>query len=339
MMTDSFRSNESNESAAQALKEKLEDDAQRLSDVAAEHFLQKLKASIKTEPRKATLYCEGFVHFQGSVNETYWEESLSTINPPVNIRFRPNGEGDTSNIEKQIISSEKLHSLLSAYCPASFSLREESVINRGFRKASRLTSSEFTTTFCPSEAGIIDVITQLLLPQTNQKKHKRSFRIKNPTIERHLPPLTAVMQAEFYSLKVYSTPWGKREIDTPRKLKRNRKPWTYDWRTFVSPQPCPVAPIRATQKVSQSSSLHDTRLSSRGLAQTQLFSLYTNMNTNFLPSSLKGADMLLYKAACALGLWCRAVPGLMVPRAFSEYYSWKRKTKRRVLFSSTRFGL
>lgn len=57
---------------------------------------------------------------------------------------------------------------------------------------------------------------------------------------------------------------------------------------------------------------------------------HTNKHLNFLPSSLKGADMVLWEAASAHGLWCQVVPvmqtydgGFLVDDQFSCVYEWQ----------------
>lgn len=58
----------------------------------------------------------------------------------------------------------------------------------------------FATSFCPYEAGIVGIISQLLLPQLTQDEHTRSIN------------------AELYKLNVYGAPSGefKAHVDTPR---------------------------------------------------------------------------------------------------------------------------
>ena len=48
---------------------------------------------------------------------------------------------------------------------------------------------------------------------------------------------------------------------------------------------------------------------------------HTNAHDNFLPGSLKGADVSLYETACALGLWCKVVPLMK----YKQSKSWKKE--------------
>ena len=45
---------------------------------------------------------------------------------------------------------------------------------------------------------------------------------------------------------------------------------------------------------------------------------HTSKHLNFLPDSLKGADMSFYETASALGLWCRVVP--IMKGGYRYYY-------------------
>jgi hypothetical protein len=51
---------------------------------------------------------------------------------------------------------------------------------------------------------------------------------------------------------------------------------------------------------------------------------HTINHINFLPSSLKGADMSFYETTCDLGLWCRVVPVIQVECGSSDYYEGKK---------------
>ncbi|EME83948.1 uncharacterized protein MYCFIDRAFT_152230 [Pseudocercospora fijiensis CIRAD86] len=97
-------------------------------------------------------------------------------------------------------TSSDFQALLSACQPASFGRGGDEVHDEEYRKAGKLDRSAFATSFCPYEAGIIDVVGQLLLPQTKHLKDKRSIK------------------AQLYKLNIYSGPNGKfkAHVDTPR---------------------------------------------------------------------------------------------------------------------------
>lgn len=57
-----------------------------------------------------------------------------------------------------------LHHLINDCTPATFGRNGKDVYDESYRRAGALGAEHFMTDFCPHEAGIIDIITQLLLP-------------------------------------------------------------------------------------------------------------------------------------------------------------------------------
>ena len=57
-----------------------------------------------------------------------------------------------------------LHLLLKDCTPATFGLSGKDVYDESYRRAVALNANAFMTDFCPYEAGIIDIVTQFLLP-------------------------------------------------------------------------------------------------------------------------------------------------------------------------------
>ena len=51
--------------------------------------------------------------------------------------------------------------------PASFGYKGEDVLDESYRKAIKMDTTAFSVAFCPYEAGIIDVIAQVLLPNAS----------------------------------------------------------------------------------------------------------------------------------------------------------------------------
>ncbi|OTA98261.1 hypothetical protein M426DRAFT_77076 [Hypoxylon sp. CI-4A] len=85
--------------------------------------------------------------------------------------------------------------------PATFGYQGKDVYDETYRKATKLDSSEFSTSFCPYSVGIIDTITQFLLPDSPHKTSGMG------------------VEADLYKLNViYSAPFGmfKAHVDTPR---------------------------------------------------------------------------------------------------------------------------
>ncbi|KAF3009733.1 hypothetical protein E8E13_009219 [Curvularia kusanoi] len=82
--------------------------------------------------------------------------------------------------------------------PASFGYRGKDVIDGSYRNAVKLDSSAFTTNFCPYKVGIIDTLSQSLLPIRNERYQG--------------------ICADLYKLNIYEGPSGmfKAHVDTPR---------------------------------------------------------------------------------------------------------------------------
>lgn len=85
---------------------------------------------------------------------------------PVQIRFGPDGAGRTLNLLPSPNNTSALQGLLASCTPATFGRGKQDVLDESYRKVTKLDPSEFATTFCPYEAGIIDVVAQFLLPKS-----------------------------------------------------------------------------------------------------------------------------------------------------------------------------
>lgn len=95
------------------------------------------------------------------------QASEEGVTSPVTIRW-----DSTDQIEKVVLPTTDpslVQRLIKSTQPASFGLKGQDVIDESYRKASKLDPSAFSTTFCPYEAGIIDVLGQTLLPLPQSK--------------------------------------------------------------------------------------------------------------------------------------------------------------------------
>ncbi|KAK3667971.1 hypothetical protein LTR22_001038 [Elasticomyces elasticus] len=126
----------------------------------------------------------------------------STISS-VQIRFGDESEGLTATLPaRSEVATRNLSTLIETCAPAAFGRGGEDVFDETYRKARKLDTSQFATTFCPYANGIIDVVAQMLLPSI--AGHQRGVK------------------AELYKLNVYSGPSGKfkSHVDTPRSEKQ-----------------------------------------------------------------------------------------------------------------------
>ena len=199
------------ERAAQKAKVKADkENAKTLAEMAEAKVLKELSHSLKTHARSATFACGGSVAFKTtSAGETdvdgrtdaddkpSIEQSTSKtkddagnaeeepVDPSntisaidtIQVRFGKTDQGITVLFDQAGIPHADIDKLVAACQPATFGLDGKDVLDEDYRKAGKLDKADFATSFCPYEAGIIDVITQLLVPQFEHEKHSRSIRV------------------------------------------------------------------------------------------------------------------------------------------------------------------
>lgn len=137
-------------------------------------FLKDLKSSVKAQARSATFACGGSVPFK---TKGAADQEAGKAIEAIQIRFGENGKGLVLTLPRDGASMRELNALVDECQPASFGRGNEEVHDEDYRKAGKLDRSAFATTFCPYEAGIIDVISQLLVPQTKQDMQHCSIKV------------------------------------------------------------------------------------------------------------------------------------------------------------------
>lgn len=165
-----------------------------------QQLLRRLQSSINQETLDATFACGGSIPIAPAGSG---EQAPARTIKPVTIRFQDHKS--TGHVlrfpDKTQLDPDALDALLRACQPATFGRGDQDVLDASYRKAGKLDTNAFDTNFSPYETGIIDSITQLLLPSLcGHGDYKRSVR------------------AELYKLNVYSGPDGKfkAHVDTPR---------------------------------------------------------------------------------------------------------------------------
>jgi antitoxin (DNA-binding transcriptional repressor) of toxin-antitoxin stability system len=150
------------------------EDATSISTTMANDVAQKLFEYLSS----STFACGGSVEIcspgvsaakiTGATKDTPESEfsDLSSIEP-VTIRW-----DSTSSIEKLILpltagdmtkELSPVAKLVAGTQPASFGFQSQDIVDETYRKASKLDASAFSTSFCPYETGIIDIIGQALV--------------------------------------------------------------------------------------------------------------------------------------------------------------------------------
>ncbi|KAK5114956.1 hypothetical protein LTR85_009994 [Meristemomyces frigidus] len=364
--------------------------ASSLAKMAQEKVLAALSSSITTQARSATFACGGSIHIKGEGSNG----SDTAHTDAVQVRFGEHDRGVTATfprnaVDSSAVDSSPLQKLLAACVPASFGRGGDEVMDEDYRKAGKLDPSDFATTFCPYRASIIDVVSQLLLPNVKSEKDQRGVR------------------AELYKLNVYSAPSGrfKPHVDTPRsdaqfgslvvclpvahkggqlvvrnagkqlifdwskaedsafetnddgskRLKTDAvsSPAAVKWAAFYSDCEHEVLEVTSGHRVTLTYNLYVTRGNGHLAGQPTVLDpiqlpiyetlkrlidtpscfpggrvlgiwlthsyAHTNLQCNFLPSSLKGAEMAVYVTVMALGLHCYIKPVIRADHSNCDY--------------------
>ncbi|KAF2734385.1 hypothetical protein EJ04DRAFT_576923 [Polyplosphaeria fusca] len=154
--------------------------------------------------KSATFTCGGAIPIK-DIEQDPMNLSSDPVASPVALRW--DSADSNGGIAKLVFpidatgdGKDGLLKLISDTQPASFGYKGEHVQDESYRKASKMDRSSFSVDFCPYELGIVDTITQMLLPNA-----RRGYD-------------THGVKAELYKMNVYSAPSGffKAHVDTPR---------------------------------------------------------------------------------------------------------------------------
>lgn len=134
--------------------------------------LHDLEHLIDQESRNATFTCGGRIPIilHPNVDDTgnltprtksnVLEQRATT--KPITLRWGPDGSGRSISFPNTDPSA--LQSLLTACAPATFGRNGKDVYDPSYRLAGALNASDFSTSLCPYDLGIMDLVTQLLVP-------------------------------------------------------------------------------------------------------------------------------------------------------------------------------
>lgn len=176
--------------ASEARLKRMREERQKEEVEKEQRFLHGLQQTIKAQSRFVTYACGGSIPFKTSMATN---DDAYAIDP-IQVRFDEDGKGISMDFPCSAAPSGELKSLVKACQPATFGRGDKDTHDDEYRKAGKLDRQCFATTFCPYEAGIIDVVSQLLVPQTKRSKHHCSIKVG----------LKAVIVLLFQSLKCIS---------------------------------------------------------------------------------------------------------------------------------------
>ncbi|KAF5011843.1 hypothetical protein FDECE_2075 [Fusarium decemcellulare] len=180
--------------------------------------MKELRCWLKSNYNDTVFACGGRVPIDAQDEQSLANETLSrpasvssdssslltipsaTPHVPVTLRWDPRDDSTPATHCKLTIptvSPDNLEHLLSEMMPATFGLGGEDVYDESYRKASKLEPSNFSTNFCPYTVGIIDAVSQLLLPSRESNKQR-------------------AVKAELYKLNARPSGHFRSHVDTPR---------------------------------------------------------------------------------------------------------------------------
>jgi hypothetical protein len=174
-----------------------------------DNHLQKLQTALKNSARGSTFSCGGFLPIKPQAIQEDGDLTPRTsaqvsdqvvLVKPITIRYGLHGSGQILTLPCPTDTDSTLPSLLARCEPAVFGRNGQNVLDESYRRATKLDTTDFVTDFSPYEAGIINIIAQLLLPGTGDTR--------------------CGIRAELYKLNAYSGPYGhfKSHVDTPRSV-------------------------------------------------------------------------------------------------------------------------
>ncbi|KAJ5381350.1 Oxoglutarate/iron-dependent dioxygenase [Penicillium cataractarum] len=194
-----------------------------LSRIAFKTVCSQLEKSLSNEKASASFACGGTIPVKcthaANLRSSTAEEVPETgerlkSSGPVNIFWELNDASTarkltlplSTSVETNDSSSSmtRLGQLVADCEPAPFGRNQETVLDTQYRKAGKLETHQFATTFHPADFGIIERVEQVLLPSL-QKLMQQFLEIRR-------------LEVELYKLNVYSGPSGlfKSHVDTPR---------------------------------------------------------------------------------------------------------------------------
>ena len=126
------------------------------------------------------------------IKESEVEEAVGACKP-VQLRFEGSDKAVAITLPSKAGDTGNLKDIVTACSPASFGRGGEDIFDESYRNAGKLDLDKFLTSFCPYTTGIIDVVSQLLLPNAIGSERRG-------------------VTSELYKLNTYSAPNGKFKV-------------------------------------------------------------------------------------------------------------------------------
>lgn len=134
-------------------------------------LLRKLSAAVNGHAATATFACGGSVPIVDEGVGLGNDPGSSNVSSPVKLRCDAPLVNDDVSITfpcpgDEARFNEKLNALVNSCQPATFGLGGRDVLDEGYRKASKLDTTQFSSNFHPHDCGILDSVQQVLFPST-----------------------------------------------------------------------------------------------------------------------------------------------------------------------------
>ncbi|KAL9017997.1 MAG: hypothetical protein Q9185_004666 [Variospora sp. 1 TL-2023] len=144
-------------------------------------LLRKLSAAVNGHAATATFACGGSVPIVDGAAASRTDPGRAANCSPIKLRCDVALLNDNASITFPQSSNEpcftdKLKILLQRCEPATFGIGGRDVLDQGYRKASKLDPTCFSTNFHPHDCGILDSVQQILLPSTIYSGPSGKFR-------------------------------------------------------------------------------------------------------------------------------------------------------------------
>lgn len=166
-------------------------------------LLSRLREELGKQTEKTIFTCGGTVPITKPGQAFASDDTKISTSGPVTIRWDPATPETPASQAKLVLplarnSQGNLEKLVTDLEPASFGYHGKDVFDETYRKALKMDTDKFASTFNPYECGIIDGIAQVLLPSTPGSDLRRGVRAElyklNVSLHLGLPsPLTEPM--------------------------------------------------------------------------------------------------------------------------------------------------
>ncbi|KAI4722346.1 hypothetical protein E4T48_01286 [Aureobasidium sp. EXF-10727] len=141
--------------------------------MSEQQLLEAFSSALGESDNQSTFACGG--HISAILDSTNLPEDKKVViasqvfnqvitTRPVTIRYGAPGQGQTLRLPTDTTKDPAFLGLISTCEPATFGREGRDVYDEQYRKATKLDITDFCTDFCPYETGIIDIVSQLLMP-------------------------------------------------------------------------------------------------------------------------------------------------------------------------------